>query len=131
MLKRGAEPMEKQAETGRGSVTVTVVSQEQYDHGLFNFGCDYEDGSLQEVIDSLLGIAARIPEEFRSAARCKIDSVLGYEDSTYASIEVTFRRPETDEEWGARIAKAERKELQEEAKARRDYELLKQRFEGA
>lgn len=39
-----------------------------------------------------------IPEAFRSTAKIEFDSVGSYEGSHYARIEITYSRPETDEE---------------------------------
>jgi hypothetical protein len=50
----------------------------------------YKDGTLDEVIKSLLAIREMVPAEYRDSARCGIDSVGSYEDSHYATIEVSY-----------------------------------------
>lgn len=82
----------------RKSTTVYVAHQQQYDGGPFTFGASYTDGSLDEVLASLQKIRDSIPKQYRAKARCAIDSKGGYEGSHYASIEVSYERPETDEE---------------------------------
>lgn len=46
-----------------------------------------------------------IPEEFRSSAKVELESVSGYEDSSYAAIEIYYYRPETEEEAKVRESK--------------------------
>jgi hypothetical protein len=87
----------------RKETTVHVAAQQRHDSGPFNFGASYEDGTLQNVIDSLLAMKAGIPKAHRAKARCEIDSEGGYEGSHYASIKVSYVRPETDEEVIARV----------------------------
>jgi hypothetical protein len=105
--------------------TVTVVWQEEYESGPFEFGALHRDGSLQAIIDSLLSIQAAIPEPYRADAMCAIDSTSGYEGCHSASIEVVYRRPATAEEINATKAKqVQRKQVElEQAQAR--YERLK------
>jgi hypothetical protein len=50
------------------TTTVTVVSQAQYDSGPFDFGASYKDGTLDEVIKSLLAIREMVPAEYRDSA---------------------------------------------------------------
>ena len=45
------------------STTVTIVDQEEYDSGPFNFGNGYENGSLNTIIESLLAIREQVPVE--------------------------------------------------------------------
>lgn len=100
-------------------VVVSVVNQEQYDGGTFDFGNSYEDGTLDRVLASLNSIRDQIPEEFRSTARCEIESRSGYEGSHYASIAVSYTRPATTEEvaqWHhSRAVQASHREAQERA----------------
>lgn len=87
-----------QIDKARQKTTVYVAHQEKHDGGPFCFGTSYQNGTLQKVIKSLLKIQASIPKEYRAKARCEIDSESGYEGSHYASIEVSYERPETDAE---------------------------------
>ena len=94
--------MHRTYRTNDGFVTeVTVVSQEQYDEGPFDFGASYTNGTLDRVIQSLLDIRESIPAEFRADARCGVGSVAGYEDTHYAQIEVCYQRPATADEIAA------------------------------
>jgi len=109
-------------------VTETVVSQERYDDGPFYFGASYEDGSLDRIIASLIAIRETIPAEYRDSARCEIDSESGYEGSHYASIEVSYSRPETAEETLERERHKMAETVAAEQKQRAAYEALKAKF---
>lgn len=111
-----------EVEAARKTTTVYVARHERHDDGPFEFGASYTDGTLNAVIESLDKIRDSIPREYRAKARCEIDSESGYEGSHYASIEVSYVRPETDEEVVARV-KIERERsrierLTDEAKLR-------------
>lgn len=112
-------------------VCVNVVKQEKYDSGPFDFG-GMERGSLDSVIKSLLKIRASIPPEFRRDAICDIDSVLSFEDSHYATIEVYYYRRETAEEISDRIQRDENfrrhAQVAQEESERAEYERLKAKF---
>lgn len=103
---------------------VTVVDHEQFDDGPFKF-----NGTLDEVIFSLTNIQASIPEQYRATATCEINSVLSYEDSTYANIKVTYVRPETDEECKAREEMERRQRDFAVRHEREQYERLKAKFD--
>lgn len=109
----------------RATVTVTVANHQLYDDGPFYFGETFTDGSLNKVIASLEAIRDSIPPEYRDAARCGIDSESGYEGSHYANIEVTYSRPETDEEWEARKADVHRRLANQTAAKREQLARLK------
>jgi len=74
---------------------IVTVKAEQYDP-------DFAPGQLQEFVLWSNALLDEIPEEFRATAEIEISSTSSYYDSHYATIEVTYRRPETDEEWEAR-----------------------------
>lgn len=117
-------------ETDAGWMTeVCAVSQEKYDSGPFCFGATYEDGTLDKVIDSLRAIRDAIPEAYRCAARCNITSVSSYEDSHYATISVSYVRPETEEEAVRRADRAATLKRRELDAARRTFSVLKARLE--
>ena len=113
---------------GAWKTRVVVLSQERYDAGAFNFGASYDDGTLDAVIASLAAIRDSIPEEYRAAARCGIDSTSGYEDSHYATIEVSYDRPATDEEIAAVVAREQASAAAVQAKELADFERLKAKF---
>lgn len=118
----------KEIDKARSSVEVTVAAQEQYDEGPFNFGATHEDGSLDAVIASLEAIRESIPEPYRAGARCGIDSESGYEGSHYASIKITYRRPETDEEVVERLQQQDVEKMLAEEKERAELARLKKKL---
>lgn len=113
---------------GKFVVVECVVAHSQFDEGRFNFGDNYSDGSLDLVIQSLLDIKNSIPEEYRASARCSIDSEGGYEGSHYATIEVTYVRPATDEEIEVYHRQQALRQAEQEAKERRELERLIVKF---
>jgi hypothetical protein len=94
----------EQIEAARGAVREVVTHQERHDKGPFDFGSGYEDGSLDRMIGSLYAIRGRIPEQYRSNARCEISSQSGYDGDHSPTIEVQYKRPETDEEVVERLS---------------------------
>lgn len=104
---------EAEIATARRSKRVTVCDQEKYDEGPFHF-----EGTLADVIASLERIKQEIPAEYQEIATCEIDSNSGWEDSHYAHIEVTYERPETDQEVAARLH-AERERARHELAAKK------------
>ena len=105
-------------EAARATIIVTVADHERYDSGPFDFG-DGTAGSLDRVIASLVTIRESIPAEYRDAAFCEFRSQSGYDGDHSPSIEIDYRRPETDEEVIARVSlgryRATLKELEERA----------------
>jgi hypothetical protein len=84
----------------KASVDAIFVEQEQYEGGPFIF-----DGSLDDVIASLIAIRDAIPPEFRENASCLIDASGGCYESNLAAIEVKGWRWETDDEEREREAR--------------------------
>ena len=74
--------------------TVTVVAEEQY-------GSDWPPNKPYEFMSWFQSKISLIPEEFRDSATIEIDSSTSY-DSSHATIEIRFYRPETDAEEAAR-----------------------------
>lgn len=83
---------------GKWIVVETVLDDEKYFSTKFFFGNDYEDGTFNRVLRSLLDIYKSIPKEYRANARCGISSMNSYEDSHRATIRVEYTRPATDAE---------------------------------
>lgn len=110
------------------STVVTVIDQDCYDSGDFNFGAAYEDGSLNAVIESLLAVREKIPAEYRDKARCEIDASGGYSDSYYAHIKITYERPETTNECKRRELEEDQRAAETDRKDRAAYEALKRRY---
>jgi hypothetical protein len=86
----------------RKKVIEKVIDAEQYDDD-FPFRYDGIGKTLLGAIEALKSIAEAIPEEHRAAATFSVDSNSGYEDSHYASIEISYLRDETDEEMERRL----------------------------
>jgi len=107
--------------------TVVVVDQQEDDSGPFEFGASYRDGSLNEVIDSLLAIRESVPPEYRERARCEISAGLFY-DSPFAQIRVSFERPELPDETAEREANERELARKQEESDRARYEELKRKF---
>lgn len=107
----------RQIKKARKSTTVYVVRQQRYDTGPINFGASYENGSFLKVLNSFKAALANIPAKYRANACCQIDSEGGYEGSHYASVEITYNRPETDAEVLSRVkVEAEQNRLATENK---------------
>lgn len=89
--------------TDRREKIVSVVWQ-----GSMDVGPVPMDGPLDDLIRSLLAVRRSIPKEWRLTARCSIDgeSEHGF---AYPTIEITYSRPETDEEEAARYAEHSRR----------------------
>lgn len=91
------------------NIKIEVFKKEQYDgdwpeENAFQFLTWFE-----EKINS-------IPEEFRETAKVELEPVSGYDGGSYASIEIYYYRPETEEETKVR-----------ESKEKNRAELLRQR----
>lgn len=106
---------------------ITILSQEKYDGGMFCFGGGTE-GSLDAVMDSLKEIRESIPPEYRHLATCEIASIGGHEGSHYATIEVTYDRPEIPQEARDRETRIRYGEMQAEAHELAVYIALRQKF---
>lgn len=112
----------------REMTTVTVCKQERYSGGPFDFGSDFTPGSLDKVIESLHGIRSMIPEEYRSTAMCGIDSVSSWENSHYATISVSYKRLETDDEMRGRLLTAKHKRDEQKARDLAQLEKLRSKY---
>jgi hypothetical protein len=77
---------------------VRVFRQERYDG-------DWLPEKLSDAIAWLQGMLDSVPAEYRDSAKIEIDSVSSWEDSHYASIEISYRRPPTQAEITERKAK--------------------------
>lgn len=72
--------------------TIEVLRQGDYESGLFDFGDQFEPGSLNLVIASLLAVRDRIPSECRDSATCEISAQRRYSDP-YVEIVVSYTKP--------------------------------------
>lgn len=81
---------------------------------------------LAEAITWLTERLGEVPEPLREGALFKIG--LDYDGDT--EIEITYNRPETDEEWAARRAGVERRVALHAAAERAEYERLAAKFKG-
>lgn len=69
-----------------------------------------------------------IPSQYRDSARVELDSRAHYEDSHYASIEITYKRPETEDEEAQRLAAEKQRLGYAEAAERRTLAALKAKY---
>jgi hypothetical protein len=83
------------------------------------------DLPLLDVLKALQKAFDSIPSEFYSTA---VVRVRAYGDYASASVDVVYKRPETDEEYNARLAEDEHYKRQSEIREREIYEALKRKF---
>lgn len=93
----------EQIKSARATKLEIVADQEQHESGPFNFGDDLA-GSLHRVIESLVAIRESVPEEYRAEAFCEFRSRSDYDGGGIPTIQVSYRRPETDEEVVERLS---------------------------
>lgn len=106
----------------RQTITVQVFQAEQCDESF------PRDLTVVEFIKWLEGHLASIPEEFRQSATVEIGSFSSWEDSHYAEIEISYTRPETDEEVRQRRARVTQCSMAKVAQMRAEYERLRAIF---
>ncbi len=106
---------------------VMVVDAEQYDPG-------FPPSPLPAFQEWLGEIVEQIPEEFRETATIEFSSTSSYYDSHYGNVEVSYSRPETDEEWAERKAGVDEMlallKVQQEAQERATLVALKAKYEA-
>ena len=93
------------------TLTIQVLSVEPYDDG-------WPPTPAYEFLDWLHARLGSIPEQFRGTATVEIESHSGYEGDHSPSIEISYKRQETDEEMAERLATDEA-----EARRRTEQEL--------
>lgn len=120
-MMRNVWPNEVERLQLRATKRVSVLDAEQYEDG-------FPPGKLPDFMAWLAEHINRIPEEYRASAEIEIDSRGSYEDSHYATIKISYVRPETDEEWDARKANVMSRVRQAEEQERKAYEALKAKF---
>lgn len=108
--------------SSRHIVRITVFSQEQY-------GGDWPPVQAADFVAWFQGHVNGIPEQYRDTARIEIDSTSGWEDSHYARIEISYKRPETDEELSARRATERARISEQEEAEKRQLAALKKKYD--
>lgn len=85
-------------------------------------------GTLDTVIEQIRNfVNTNVPEEFRSTAYLHLDKEYEqYSDHVYGVLEVTWQRPETDQELQMRDAQAK----SSREYRRKQYEQLKKEFDN-
>ena len=73
-------------------------------------------------------ILERIPDEYQFSTEIDIGAIIGY-DGPETTYEISYRRPETDEEMNARLKKISRETMLQDSNDRQTYERLKKKFE--
>lgn len=79
----------------RRSKNIEVLSAAQYEPG-------FPPKQLNKLQEWLDGILSQIPEEFREVAQIEFGMTMACPETQYASVWVSYLRPETDEEWEER-----------------------------
>lgn len=102
--------------------TVMVVQVSQYDAA---FPPENADNFVQWVNQKI----SEIPEQYMSSAKVEIGAEDSY-GSYHATIEISYRRPETDEEMQARIYAQESFAEQRRSRELRQLAELKAKYEG-
>jgi hypothetical protein len=102
----------------RQSRKVTVFEAERYDG-------DWPPDDATGFIAWFQAQLDKVPAEHRGNVRIELDSVSGYEDSHYVSIEISYWRPETDSEMESRITEARRRHAQQVANLEFQLKRLK------
>lgn len=85
--------------------------------------------SLKELIEFLQAQLDKIPEEFADKAHVGIECRQDYGDY-YAEMEITYRRPETDKEFGDRIAREMLSQARREQEEKAQLAYLQKKYEG-
>jgi hypothetical protein len=110
----------------RQEVRIVVYDSEQYD------GNDWPTANypatLIGAIEWFQSKLALIPKKYRLTAQCEIDSVGSYEGSHYAYIEISYRRPETDEEMTQRFTKIQAEQHERERLERAKLAELRAKY---
>lgn len=70
------------------------------------YGCGL-DGTLKDAIESLQALLEQIPEEYQKSAHIEVDYERSYYDDVTVSVEISYVRPETNQEAVARIKREE------------------------
>lgn len=109
--------------SGEYITTVTLVNQERYDSGPFEF-----DDKLVSFVSKVAVILESIPMEFRNSAEIEIDSHSGYEGSSYASIKIEYARPASAEEKAACDAQIEDRRAWERDRELAQLNALKAKY---
>lgn len=102
-------------------IKITVFDKQQYD-------AEWPSEDAIEFIAFFQEKLASIPEEFRSSAIIEVDSISGYEGSSYASINIYYYRPETEEEVKVRESKAQNKAELLRQRELKQLEELKRKY---
>jgi hypothetical protein len=96
--------------------------------GQLHDGNEWPPEDAREFLAWLTKKIENIPPEFLGTAKVEIGSVIEY-DSDYATITISYTRPETDDEFAARRDLEDRQRSYETEQERLEYERLKKKFE--
>lgn len=83
--------------------------------------------SLDDMIAALTAARDEIPEEYRDSAEVDCDPECSYGDY-FAAMEVSYYRPENDDERAKRLAEERLAAKQRAARAQRDLEIAQERL---
>ncbi len=104
----------------RWNKTVRLFDAEQYDD-------DFPTDNLVNFAAWLGTLISEVPEKFRTEATIEINSNVYY-DSPMANIEISYTRPETDEEMSERLSMDRARILMRENKERTVLAALQNKY---
>lgn len=87
------------------------------------------DGKLTEVIFALQKTLSKIPVQYQSTAEIDVNAYDDY-GCSYVSVDITYMRPETDEEFEHRHAREKALEESIRESERVEFNRLKAKFGG-
>lgn len=107
----------------RETKTIMIYDSERYGGNAL-----WPPRNLAEFVTWASQKLTEIPEQYRSQAAIEIDARLDYDDAE-ARIEITYKRPETDDERRTRLADEANRQHARSFEERQLYENLKAKFE--
>jgi hypothetical protein len=117
-LERPPMAWEVERRDRRGTRTETLLSEGPY-------GSLPE--SLPKAIKWLQNYLSQVPTRLRSKTRINFDTYTEYGE-TYPRIEISYTRPETDDEWAQRKAELDERIEYHTSKRRQEFERLQAEF---
>lgn len=112
--------MKNKSFMSKKNVTVKVYDSEET--RFESMPCDFN--SFLKWVD---WVKQSVPEEFRKTARVDIEARQDY-DGYIASVEVSYVRPETEDEYSTRLKEEQRLHKKQEDQDLRTFLKLKQKF---
>ena len=102
-------------------INITVFDKEQYDG-------EWPPEAAEEFIAWFVGKVETIPEEHRATATIELTSASSY-DCSFANVEISYSRPETDEEEERREEQERRIRMNQKDRELQQLATLKAKYE--